>query len=774
MNCRRVPAARGTAQIVPGAALIAAGLAAAISPPANAAAGAAPADQSAAGQLEEVVVTANKRSERMQDVPIAISAISSEQLAGTGIVNTTDLPLAVPGLIMESSMNGIQAHLRGVGTTAIPAGTENSIATYIDGVYILSMSGAMLQLSNIEQVEVDKGPQGTLFGRNATGGVIVVRTKDPQQAPGGNAEVTYGNYQTGTGSFYVTGGITPTLAADLSAFVSIQNDGWGKNLFNGEDVNREDEYVARTKWLWTPSDVDTLRFTADFSRSQGDWLNAQAPVRGHPTNYGPGLTTAGQRPDMAQYVASGALNAGAIVGEPFVFNGNFWDIDSYTQPRYSFNHSGVSAEWEHAFDSFRVQSISAYRGAQKDQSWGTRPVPAFTESAGWKEREWQASEELQIASGATSKLKWVGGLYYLKGSAAYDPFLIDGTSLFPAQQIEFLATETTESIAGFGQATIPLTTDTNLTLGLRYTSEKRAITGSTIISLLPFIGAPDIVTGLTDADKTFSKLTWRASLDHRFNDNVMAYISDNRGFKSGIYNTIPPGGPTAKPVAPEVLDAYEIGAKTDWLDRRLRFNVAAFYYNYSQLQVTVFTQTSAEIETGAKAEIYGLDADLVASVTENFRLSAGLSALKSKFKDYPQAQFLVPEPLSAGGGNNPISQSAAGNQLPYAPELVANLGAEYVVGLPGGTSLTFNANFYHSDKWFAGPDNILAQPSYQIVNARVTWALVGEKTRIGIWGKNLTNEKYYAFLSAGNNPGGYDEGTVSPPRTYGISLQHKF
>ncbi|WP_339706394.1 TonB-dependent receptor [uncultured Sphingosinicella sp.] len=724
-------------------------------------------------QLQEIVVTANKRSENLQKVPIAISAVTAEQLANSGINSTAEIAQVVPGLVIQNSMNGTQAHLRGVGTTAIPAGTENSIATYIDGVYILSLSGAMMQLNSIEQVEVLKGPQGTLFGRNATGGVINVRTRDPDQEFGGSGEIRYGNYDTVSGQLYLTGGLSTNLAMDVAGYFSIQGDGWGKNLFNGRDANKMNEYAGRTKVLFTPGDRDEFRFAMDYSRSKGSTYNSFSPVGGRPTQYGPGATTAADRPDLAGAVESGALAPIAVVGDPYIFQGGFYDIDLYSHPRFLFKHGGASLQWDHDFDAIRLTSITAYRKATKDQYWSSQPVPAFVASAGWYQKESQFSQELQLGSDQSSVVQWVAGLYYLKGKASYDPFIIEGTSLLPLQQLRFLAFTEVESGAAFGQATVPLGENTNLTGGLRYTIEKRSITGQTEADFIPALELPTAISGVTDADKTFRKLTWRLALDHQLASNLLVYASYNRGFKSGIYNTIPPGGPGAQPVNPEVLDAYEVGIKTDLLDRHLRVNVAGFYYDYSDLQVTVFDNVAAVIQNGAKAEIYGLDLDVVARIDDHLNLSAGLNWTHSKFKSYPNAIFLVPQPVSAGGGNAPVSGSARGNELPYAPDLSISASVDYSVPVGDGEA-RFNLNYSYNDGWFAGPDNILRQPSYHLMNGQINYTLPGGAVTVGAWAKNIFKEKYYVFLSAGNNPGGYDEGLVGAPRTYGVSLGYKF
>src|SRR3546814_685752 len=202
------------------------------------------------------------------------------------------------------------------------------------------------------------------------------------------------------------------------------------------------------------------------------------------------------------------------------------------------------------------------------------------------------------------------------------------SDLAPLQSLGFRSKVTTESGAAFGQATVPLWTGANITGGLRYTIERRGVKGFTQLTFLPVAGGGSLQTGLTDAHTTFKKLTWRIALDQQLAPGILAYASYNRGFKSGLYNSIPP---SADVIQPEVLDAYEAGLKTDLLDRRVRLNVAGFYYDYKNLQVTVFTPTSAVLQNGAKARIYGADVDLNAKVGDHFTLTAGGTLMKSEF-----------------------------------------------------------------------------------------------------------------------------------------------
>jgi len=714
-------------------------------------------DQGAgSGGLQEVVVTANKRRENIQDVPIAISAITASDLAAHGVQDTLDVAAAIPGLTMQGSMNGLQAHLRGVGTSAIQAGGENSIATYIDGVYIASLSGSLLQLSNIQQIEVDKGPQGTLFGRNATGGVISITTKAPSHTFGGSAAVSYGNYNTVAASTYVTGGLTDNLAADLAVYFSNQGEGYGRNLYTGDEIQKNQDLAARSKWRFTPSDVDTLTLAFDFERTHSSTLDAFRLVYGHPSNWGPG--------------------APLPTGQPFLFTGGPWDINNYLDPFDDFKQRGASLNYQHDFDFAHLTNITAYRDAEKSLFWSAQPIPTPAEQAGWLEKERQITEELQVSSPDHSVIKWVGGFFYLHGHAAYQPFTIEGTAAAPAplDSINFLADEMTDSYAAFGQSTAPMPfmSDTNVTAGLRYTRETRGITGATILNFLP--PAPAVETALTDTQKTFYKLTWRLSFDHHFTDHLLGYVSYNRGFKSGVYNTIPAGGPNAQPVNPEVLDAYELGIKSDAFDHRLRLNASTFFYKYSQLQVTVFTPTHSDIENGAEAHIYGLDWDVQFQLTQDLTVQAGMEWLHDRFVYFPAAQDLIPQSVAQGGGNLPVFGSAAGNRLPYTPDWSANLSLDYKLPTAVGP-FDLNVAYSYRNGWYATPDNHLKAPISNLVNVQAAYTPAQlDRLRLVLWGRNLTNQAVPMFMSEANNPGGYDEEIDLPPRTYGLRVEYTF
>ncbi|MAX13967.1 MAG: hypothetical protein CMN59_00430 [Sphingobium sp.] len=233
-------------------------------------------DQLSDSGPQDIIVTAQRRSERLQDVPISVAAITSTQLQSAGVNSLFDVALLAPGVKIQQYNGGILPMIRGVSSKIVGAGLEPPIATYVDGVYIGSPFSTTFSFNNVERIEILKGPQGTLFGRNATGGLIQIVTRDPKQEPGGTMKLSYGNFDTVEGSFYVTGGLTDNLAIDLSGRLSTQGKGWGTNLANGRDVNKlYHDAGIRSKLLFTPTDDLEIRITGDYNDTHNSRFGAQ-------------------------------------------------------------------------------------------------------------------------------------------------------------------------------------------------------------------------------------------------------------------------------------------------------------------------------------------------------------------------------------------------------------------------------------------------------------------------------------------------------------------
>jgi outer membrane receptor protein involved in Fe transport len=690
--------------------------------------------------LTEIIVTAQKRSENLEVVPIAITALSGADLASAGIGSTADLALVTPGLTVVSIAGIVLPHIRGIGTTAYGAGLENSVSTYIDGVYLVSGAASLLSLNNVAQIEVLKGPQGTLFGRNATGGLMHIITKDPQSNFNGEASFGYGNYQTIQGDLYVTGPIAPTLDADLAVHASTQGEGYGTNLFNGKDVYRTDRDIAlRSKWRWTPGEDTAMTLSVDYEELAGTqsstFQNAPGtlPIFGTPRPTGT------------------------------------WDIDSDFQPSDSFKGGGASLRLVQNLGIGRITSITAYRRSQDFLGFDADglPVPIQTIPV-VRIDDRQFTQELQLSSLDSGRIEWVGGAFFLHGDSKYDPseVILGGpliNPVFPLDQIDIYGDQTTDSWAVYGQGTLAMTDADHLTVGLRYTHERRRLTATEPAELVG--GIPiQLIDPPIDNSKTFTRPTWRVAFDHRFSSSVMGYVSYNRGFKSGGFN---PGVPADPAYAPEVLTAYETGLKVDLLDHRLRFNSAAYYYDYKNIQVAHYVLGQIGYYNGAAAEVYGLDSDFEVVAAPGLTLAAGLSLIHDRFIDFPNAVIDTQLPT---GGVAITTGSANGNHLPLTPTGTFNLSVDYRHPFADGEA-GINVSYGHNSGYFFQPDNRMEQPAFNLVNAMVSWSTQGERLKVSLWGRNLTDEVVANALlpSAIGSLAAY-----RPPRTFGVLVGTKF
>jgi len=690
------------------------------------------------GQLEEIVVTAQKRAENLQQVPIAITAITASQLSAAGVGNSLDLAVMTSSLSTSDDAGYYMPRLRGIGTSSFGPGIENAVASYVDGVYIASAPASLFTLNNISRIEVLKGPQGTLFGRNATGGVIQVISKDPQAGMSGSANVSYGNFQTAAASGYLTGG-SDLLAVDLAAQGSTQGQGYGRNLATADEANLVASDVAvRSTALFKPGALTEARLSLDYESRRGSYpwfrqYSKEVPLLGPPTGGGP------------------------------------WDANTNfpTTARLK-DAGGLSLRINQKFSAVELVSITGYRLSTYDYDfdYDMTSTPALALVSTQKDR--QFSQEVQLVSRSEDPLRWVAGVYYFWSEGRYAPSDVfeSGPAVNPALPLQEVATtsgQTANSIAGFGQATLAIAERNHLTLGLRYTDERRELTGTSVGFLEG--GLPIGVIDSAHKAATFSKMTWRVALDRQLSDKVLGYVSYNRGFKSGGFNASLLSQSAYKP---ELIDAYEMGIKSDLLERRLRVNPSVFYYDYSNIQVPFFTNTGqVGIANGPSAHIYGLDMDLQAVVADNLRLTGGLTYLHDRFGSYPDALYNIPLPA---GGSLVTTGDATDHQLPFTSKLTATLGADYTKPAFGG-ELSLNVNVLYNDGFYSEVDNLRRQGSYPFLNSSLKWTSPGKSYYVSLWGKNLTNEAIITTLA------GAQLGTAAsyqPPRTYGIAAGATF
>jgi iron complex outermembrane recepter protein len=671
--------------------------------------------------LEEITVTAQRREENAQTVPITVDTVSGDDALRRGTTSIQSLAATIPNLTFTTASFATNTYIRGVGDNSASPNNEPSAAVYVDGVYNpASMALTAFNFNNISQIEVLKGPQGTLFGRNATAGVIQIITPDPKQEFSGKVDAGIANYQTVSGDAYMTGGVTSTLAADLAVLYFNEEQGFGRDLTTGSPNFRQADGAARTKWLWEPSDSTKVRFSADYGKmDSGGNSNQFLPISFPPY--------AGRYNSTGTPVSNQVVQWGASV-----------KVD------------------QDIGESLHGVSISSYRNVSGDQAIDSDLLPALANEIIQHYDSHYVTQEFQLTNRNPGRITWlVGAFYYGNQVFGSDPRTQTGTQIKNGYTAIY-GVQDTSSGSVFAQATADLGWDTKLTLGARYTDEilkafTKALNRAGVATAGPF-------------DQSFDNhpVTWRAAFDHQFMPDLLGYVSYNKGFKSGGYNLSSPG---SAPFFPEHVDAYEVGLKSEFMDHRLRVNVAGFYYNYTDLQVAVVLGGNQLFENAAAARNYGMDGSIDFAATENLMLSAGLGLLNAKYVSYPGARGYTPFGKAFNIPN------AAGADLPFAPPVTGFLSADYrlptAIGVFKGT-ITWSYN----DVSYITPDMGLERPAYSMLNASVEWRLLHDNSlAVRLWGKNLTSADYYLFASE-SATGWY--GSEGPPRQFGVTVEKDF
>lgn len=701
------------------------------------------AESTSTTKVEEIVVTAQRRSERLQDVPVAVTAVKGEQLEALGVQSALDLKAAAPSLNTGAANGFFTSSIRGVGSVNYAPGVESPVALYIDGAYLAAPQASELALNNVQSVEVLKGPQGTLFGRNATGGLIQITTATPSSEPEGKFSVGYGNYDTFTGSGYIGGPLAEGLAADLAFSGRTRKDGYGNNIVTGTDVGEiERDIAVRSKVVWAPGEDTTVTLIGNYWKGE----DSTGAIVAFPNK------------------VSGFVNTATGFAENRVNPDLDYDSDSNVDFNKRGRTWGGSLKVDHDMSAMRFSSITAYRTGTFHLYEDLDFTPFDVTDLVSRQRDRQFSQELQLSSLGDSRLKWTTGLFYFYLKSGYEPIFLDFTNYpFVGAALDLTGIQSGKSIAGYAQATYELFEDTNLTLGGRYTRERRKELSPELIVIPPVIGPLPPVNFGTRSD-TASKFTYRVSLDHRFTDGLMGYVSVNTGFKSGGYNSNEPG---TKPYKPETLDAYEIGLKTDLFDQRLRLNFAGFYYDYTNIQVQRIATTALVIENGPSARIYGVDVDFTAILSDAFSLTGGINWISPTFGSFPDC------PISQPVGGIPLVQtgtSCKDNQIPLAAKFSGSLAANYSAKVGMG-ALQASVSVYNNSGYFFESDNVLDQGSYAKLGSTIKWTS-DSGFSVGAFGKNLTDKRTRTFAATqagGNAVVAYDE-----PRTYGVTFGYEF
>ena len=716
--------------------------------------------------VEEIIVTANKRAENQQDVPISIAAFTGETLKTLGIQSTVDLPQVTPGLSLTRTLVGSNAFLRGVGTTTAGYSTEVPIATYIDGLYLPNSAASSFSFNNIERIEVLKGPQGTLYGRNTTGGLIHVITKEPGRVASVDMAASYASYDTVQANFYGSTPISDTLAANVALLYIDQGDGWGRNQFLGADAFKFHDFGAQAKLRWEPGPNTRITLRGLYDRTVTDQGN------------------------------SGFIFPGSVGTDGSRNLGEF-QVAYRIQPIAKQRQYSLSLKAEHDFDFATLTSITGYINnrspSQQIQSGnlGTAVPGQGAIFLGGFQTAKTRSQELQLASNAAdAAFKWIVGAFFYRDKTLVqtDVYALCVNNVCPPPTpLRTAGFQKTKSYSAYGEGTYSITDSTRITVGLRYTSDEKSLAGS----ITPIPGRPNSVPALPaafvdfpgkpfagfpngiDTNVTFNKLTYKLVLAQDFGDDVHAFASYNRGFKSGGYNPIAFTNPPSKP---EVLDAFEVGLKSELFDRMVRFNVSGFYYDYKDIQLRSTAPPALPggsiLFNAAAARIKGVDADFVVAPARGLTINGGFVVLEAKYHSFPGGTCTTPRVIAGAvlGGFASAPCDLSGNRLPSAPKFSYSIGVTYAFDTPiGGFELNANDGYKSDYPW--EPDNRLKQEAYHLVNASITWTPDDSEFSLQLFARNLFDEYYF---SSGAETAGNDVYLPAAPRTYGVKARYHF
>lgn len=696
--------------------------------------------------LDDIVVTATRREESLQRVPIAVSAVSGDQLARTGITNTRDLTQTMPALDFSRSNLVQQPTVRGVGTQAVGVGDENSVAVYVDGVYQADPNAAQIDFVNIARVEVLRGPQGTLFGRNATGGLVNIITSPPSHERSGQFKVSFGSYNTLEASAYATTGLTTGVAFDISGF-SHTDDGYIRDLVTGERIGKRHSYVVRPRFLIQPTSNLDITLAASYAHVDDPSAIIRSPFQGN-------------------------ASARALAVDPGVVLASAPRTAAQSQPQLAaLNTYQGSADIKLDLGAVTLQNTTSYQNTRiYDFLIDQDATPfdfGYVTNDGYGTHYFQ--NEFRILSNSTGPLSLIAGAFYINGRGFNKALNVYFSAFAPPVTIS--SVQTVDSISGFGEATLRFGDGWKIVGGLRYTSEHRGYTGST--------SGFGLVFSQVDTSDRFNKLTYRAILQKEFDRLGSVYASYSTGFKSGVYNSYNTAA-NSQAVRPELVKASEVGVKLDPLSW-LRVNIAAFNYDYTDIQQSARDPVTqlVQLSNAAVARMRGGELEATARVATGLNLRAFATLLDAKFTRFPGAQVLNPiyEDQSAIGGsprtpigNQTVFLDEAGKRLIRAPITTFGGSFDYTKETSSG-EFGATANVFHTAKYYWDVDNRLFQPAYTIVNGELSWIPAGTRIRLSVWAKNLTDEVIYGQLSSGERG---DDVKYERPRTIGGAVVFKF
>lgn len=711
------------------------------------------AQQSEGFALEEVIVTAQKRSENLTEVPISITSFKAESIKQTGIQQLKDVADYIPNLSISSGTDFTSSvSIRGVGANSRNIGFDTRVGVYLDGVYLGQSPALNQELLDLARIEVLRGPQGTLFGKNTVAGAINLVSEKPSDEFSGSIGIKVGNYSSKQLSASLNLPISEKLLSKF-AFSKQKRDGLVRNLHTGNDVNEQDATSYRAQFLYIGDSgfaanvaldgmsTDRLSYTGDtVTNTFGSRLDTEAPKQ----------------------------NEISMTVDP-------------TEER-DIKGAALTLDWDLAND-FAIRSISAYRDTEIEYSNDTDYAVIDLVQIEYADSYKQLSQEFQLISPDAGSLKYIAGLYLYqqKGESLRRANTSALAGLFfGTDQSRPTTTDgavDTESYALFVNGSYQINEQFKLGLGFRLSEESKEVDWSIDGS---GSGAFGIASGLVVDKRTDRHFSPTINLNYAFGEEMNAYVKYSSGYKSGGFNLdFVSAGDLAAGIEfdKETVESYEIGLKGTAWDGRLSFSLAAFQSNYDDYQVNQFIdlgagRTSISIRNAAEVETKGMEAEFTVLATEQLKFFASVGFLDGKFASYP------------GGGAN--GTDVSGNTLPGISDVSASLGLQYYRPVPAlGAELLIRLDYSYRDEFFNDANNTTSTTlasgdtvqfgwvdSYELVNLRIGLESEAGTWNVALWGRNLTDESYLTntsrdFLGTLRHFSG-------TPRTFGVDIEYQF
>lgn len=755
-----------------------------------------------AATVDTVIVTAEKRPENVQDVPASVTAFSGAQLETQNISNAADLARFVPSFSVFTANDNRNSTIviRNLGTSGTNPGIEPDAGLYLDGVYLPAASAALADLQDVSTVEVLRGPQGTLYGRNTAVGALNVNTRAPGQKTEAYADVELGNFNQRRIAGYVGGGLTSDLAGRLSVYVD-DRDGYEKNLYYNDRVNDARQYGVRGRLRWTPGTDITVDVIAYLSRVA---TNGTIPAQVNP--FGPGgIATAGFL----------AAESAAAPGHPFVHLGKF-EVNEIDTP------DDVTTSWGGSISASRnlnfgasLTNVLAYN-ALDDHEYenDSAALPQLVARQPQHEDIRTTSDELRIASSGHHLIDYVGGLYLFHEMLRFanDLTIQPGANrvfsgnahLLVGDSSDFFYTQETNAAAAYGQATVNVTDAFRLFGGLRYSIDSKAASivnvdfnttgvapSATFIGSFPLEDQPNL-------KRTDHSTTWTAGAQYDLTGEVMAYATAATGFKDGGFNARAAAtGPFT--FDPETVTSYEAGVKSTLFGRKLVLNADVYHMLLKAAQVSTLNPTTGvgfTVGNAGDVRVEGFEADAHARPIAPLSIDGSVSYADSIWASYPKGQCIATFPTAGApppaGAPQPIAArssvcSYTGFTPAYSPKWRWSLGGRWEqawlnTGIDwfAAADVTYVSSFYED----ATLDPRSFQKAYSLLDASLGWQPPGGQWRVSLWGKNLANKAYNvaefaqglgAFVSAGGTAAANGfVGVYGPPRTFGIEASFRY